>query len=83
MDKELRELFFLTHKESLEFYKEVFGEEKGQTIINSISKIYVRRDKPEVNPTVLDKLIKEEQLNLKEKLNRNTLSNNVHDDHVG
>lgn len=73
MDKELRELFFLTHKESLEIYKEVFGEEKGQTIINSLSKIYVKRAKPNISQTVLDKLINKEQLNLKEKLNRKTL----------
>ncbi|GEM_PF-2342888 len=76
MDKELRELFFLTHKESLEIYKEVFGEEKGQIIINSVSRIYVKRNKPDINQTVLDKLINKEQLNLKEQLNRNTLSNN-------
>lgn len=73
MDKELRELFFITHQESLEIYKEIFGEKAGQAIINSVSKIYVRRDKPEINPTVLDKLINEEQLNLKQRLNRNKL----------
>ncbi len=83
MDKELRDLFFLTHKESLEIYKEVFGEQKGQTIINSVSEIYVKRNKPEINPIVLDKMIQEEQINLNETLNRKTLSNNVHDDHVG
>lgn len=75
MDKELRELFFLTHKESLEIYKDVFGEKKGQTIINSVSRTYVKRNKPDINQTVLDKLINKEQLNLNEKLDRNTLSN--------
>ncbi|GAB2781976.1 hypothetical protein GCM10027275_27210 [Rhabdobacter roseus] len=83
MDQELRDLFFLTHKESLEIYKEVFGEQEGQTIINSVSEIYVKRNKPEINPIVLDKMIQEEQINLNETLNRKTLSNNVHDDHVG
>ena len=78
MDNELRELFFLSHKETLEIYKEIFGEENGQNIINSISYIYVRRDKPVVKPNLLDELIKEEEFNLKEKLNKNTLSNNVH-----
>jgi hypothetical protein len=70
MDKELRELFFLTHKESLEICKEVFGEKNGQIIINSISNIYLSRSKPEINPTALDKLVNEEQFNLKEQLNK-------------
>ncbi|MCB0653178.1 MAG: hypothetical protein KDC85_18030 [Saprospiraceae bacterium] len=75
MDKELRDLFFLTHKESLEIYREVFGEKKGNNIIDSVSEIYVRRDKPEINQIVLDKLINQEQLYLTEILNRNTQSN--------
>lgn len=83
MDNELRDLFFLTHTGSLVIYTEIFGEQKGQAIINSVSKIYLGRSKPEINPILLDKLIQEEQLNLTETLNRNTLSNNVHDDHVG
>ena len=75
MDKELRELFFLTHTETLEIYKDVFGEEKGQAIINTVSGIYVKRSKPDINQKILDELINKEQSNLKEKINRITLSN--------
>ena len=75
MDKELRELFFLTHKESLEIYREVFGVQKGQAIIDSVSEIYIKREKPEITQGVLDDLIDEEQLELNRIINRNTLSN--------
>lgn len=69
MDKELRNLFFLTHKETYDIYIEIFGNDKGKNIINSMSKIYLPRIKPDINQNKLDRMIKEEQENLKTTLN--------------
>lgn len=82
MDKELRDLFFLTHNGSPESYKKVFGKHQGQTIINRILEINLKRKKPEINPIALDKLIYEEQQNLNDLFNRNKISNNVNEELV-
>ncbi len=64
MDKELRELFILTHEESLEVFIKSFGKKVGSQIINSMSNIYVKRDKPKIDQANLNSLINKE----KEKL---------------
>lgn len=69
MDKELRELFFLTHKESLEIFTKTFGSETGKRISSKLSDIYVKRDKPDIKKQKLNNLIKEEQKILRETLN--------------
>jgi hypothetical protein len=91
MDKELKELFFTTHKESNTPFLETFGNENGKAIINLMESIYVKRDKPEINQIKLDKMIIDETEKLKiifgkylvEKKNinenKNTLSNNALD----
>ena len=65
MDKELRKLFFLTHKETLEIYTEVFGKDRGKEITTTISKIYLPRKKPVIDQDKIDKMIVEEQDNLR------------------
>ncbi len=64
MDGELKDLFFLAHKESLEIYKKVFGEKTGQKIIDTVSSIYKKRSKPDINPQKLNEMIIEEKNNL-------------------
>ncbi len=68
MDKELKELFFLTHKESNEIYTELFGDELGREIIQAISQIYKIRQKQVAKKINLDKMIIEEQEKLKSVL---------------
>lgn len=64
MDKELRELFILTHNELLDVFKKYFGEKVGTKINNSMSSIYKTREKPNINPDDLDKMITVENNNL-------------------
>ena len=82
MDKELRELFFLTHKESLEIFKKYFGEKIGGKIINSLSSNYIKRDKPEINQEKLDKMIISEKDKLRIIIESNAQSNNIQNDHT-
>lgn len=64
-DKELKDLFKLTHKESLEIYTDTFGNKIGKEIIETLEQIYLPRKKPEINLKILDKLIVEEKQILK------------------
>ncbi|WP_156033004.1 hypothetical protein [Sediminibacter sp. Hel_I_10] len=64
-DKELKDLFKLTHKESLQIYTDTFGHKIGKQIIKSIEHICLPREKPEINSLILDKLIIEEKQILK------------------
>ena len=68
MDKELKELFILTHKESLDIYIETFGMEDGKKIINILNRTYSTRPKPEIDPLILDRMIFQEKENLKRVL---------------
>lgn len=67
-DKEMKELLILTHQESLEIYRNIFGKELGGRIINSIEKIYILRERPKVDSLDLDDMIEKEKQNLKQIL---------------
>ncbi|SHJ23945.1 hypothetical protein SAMN04488096_1168 [Mesonia phycicola] len=67
-DKEMKDLFKLTHKESLEIYTDTFGNKIGKEIIETLEQIYLPREKPEINSKILDKLIIEEKQILKTNL---------------
>lgn len=69
MDKELRELFFITHKESLNIFTEIFGKETAAKITSKLSEIYKPRKKPNISQQKLDKMINEEQEKLREVVN--------------
>ena len=70
LDKELKEVFMLTHKESLEVYIQLFGAKEGGRIIDILARIYLSREKPEVIPEKLDEMINNEIIALQEVLNR-------------
>jgi hypothetical protein len=67
-DGEMKDLLTLTHQESLEIYRKVFGKGLGGRIIDSIGKIYIKREKPKVELFDLDKKIVKEKDNLRQIL---------------
>lgn len=75
MDKELRELFLITHRKSLDVYTNIFGKEIANRITSKLSEIYQSRNKPDIDEQKLDKMINEEQDNLRGVINESTLSN--------
>ncbi len=77
MDKELKELFFTTHRESNTPFFETFGDENGKAIINIMESVYVKREKPEINQIKLDKLIVDETEKLKTILKKHLLSKQI------
>ncbi|WP_405415155.1 hypothetical protein [Maribacter sp. Asnod1-A12] len=65
MDKELKDLFVITHKDNLEIFIDTFGSKLGNNIIENINEILVKREKPEIDSKVLDKLILNEEKKLR------------------
>ncbi len=70
MDKELRDLFFITHTESSEIYLQIFGNEVGTYITHNLNEIYLPREKPDIRQGNLDAMIGNEQEILKSILKR-------------
>ena len=71
LDKQLREVFMETHKENLEIYSKLFGENIRNEIIKILKPLYVKRDKPAITKDYLDNLIKKEKEELERILNNN------------
>ncbi len=69
-DGEMKELFTLSHQESSEIYRNIFGKEIGDRIIDIVSKIYVRRERPKIDSLNLDNMIVKEKDNLKQILKK-------------
>ena len=68
LDKELKEVFVVTHSEAVDIYRQLFGEKVGDRIVDNLTAIYLPREKPEIDSKKLDKMIDCEKLVLEEVL---------------
>ena len=68
-DKELKELFKITHKDNLEIFIITFGPKIGKSIIENINRILLKRVKPKIDSIQLDKLIIIEEEKLRHLIN--------------
>lgn len=68
LDKELKEIFVLTHTETVDIHRQLFGEKVGDRIVDNLTAIYLPREKPEIDPKKLDEMIDSEKLALEEVL---------------
>lgn len=57
MDKELRDLFYITHRDSYDIFVEYFGHNLGNIIIDKIKKNYLKREMPKIHINNLDRMI--------------------------
>jgi len=73
-DKELKELFILTHKDSFDIYLKIFGLKVGNNIIEHIKRIHLPRKQPQINSINLDEMIKIEKQNLEQVLSNLTMA---------
>ena len=67
-DNELKQIFIMSHKESIDTYFEIFGREITRQIFEKLNPIYRERRMPNLDMNVINKLINKEKEILKEKL---------------